>query len=148
MSNTTLAAADLLDKAADAIEERGWGQHDYHRNGQQFCFLGSLSYAKTGAPEFFFDFAQRFPHGNSWDQWKLALGEEDPVLLEAVLAFEDMILDELAALDYSDHDYTVVLWNDSVATNGQQVVAKLRAAALLLRTKNETAIEQKELVTA
>lgn len=153
MTSTTVAAADLLDKAADAIQERGWGQNKYSdESGNHLCFLGCVSYAKVGRPTYFEEFAEQhvelFVGGNTWEDWLDVIGQEDPVLRDAILAFEGMIIDELSGIDYRANDYTVVVWNDRVASNGQEVIEKLRAAALLLRAKAETATEQKELVTA
>ena len=149
----SLAAADLLDKTADAIEERGWGQHDYANiDGSYVCFLGAVGVAHVGRTHWFQELAMQFTYPLTYKQWLQNVAEHDAVVAEAVGAFGEHVLDLLeqeCEEGISDGDYLPVVWNDRVAKSRDEAVATIRAAALVLRAEAVTEVaEAPVLVTA
>ena len=103
--------ADILDKAADLIEQRGWAQGYFvdHRGG--LCARGAI-YAACGMEP------DPDPHVRivEWPGWNPA----------------DPAWDALCQLDTAVDDFAE-MWNDAPERTKEEVVSALRAAAQAAR---------------
>lgn len=157
MTSTTLAAAELLDATADTIETYGWTRFAYH-NPSGVCLMGGLAKTRFNDASYFSvisgqAMAKSSRMSLSMSEWFDYLRTFDSVLHEALVAFDAHIADEARAFARQqgvpdNEELFLTYWNDNVATSGAEVVEKLRAVALVLRAKEETPVEEKELVTA
>ncbi len=121
-----MTPAEILDKAADVIVERGWHQGGYmslgaNPNTCQVCVLGAMNVAV----------------GNNPDDADVNIAEA----AEAFAGYLGLVIrrDEFDDDDDPDTDPIAEAvgnnWNDFVATSAEQVVAALRACAANLRTE-------------
>jgi hypothetical protein len=114
-----LTTSQVLNRAADLIEERGWGKGPLSMFGEVgLCVMGALYAAETGAlasgsnDENAYDTAERCPAG------------------QAVVA-------HLGDRLYPPDDPQMWRWNDLVASDGKQVIEVLRATALIEAAREE-----------
>lgn len=104
--------ADLLERAADLIEEHGWTRREFQSNTGCLCVMGAIGLAWDGVPSA-----------------SLVLGTLSSTKYQAVRA----LAAEIAPLRYDFPANTVTSWNDGSAKSKRQVASYMRRAAKKLR---------------
>lgn len=147
MSETTLAAADILDRAADAIEVRGWGQRQYANEfGNNMCVVGAVSYTALGdASQIGTLYSAAFAGRQPMRLFIGSLADSYPALVTALHTLCDDVNDDEP--EVGKYNFPLFDWNDNFATDAEEVVAKLRSVALRLRAQTEADVTE-PLVTA
>lgn len=112
--------ADILDKAADLIEERGHAKRVHVTKRGCLCSAGAM-YAAAGIEPVQ---GQRAP--DSWQTWRAEL---DYDVMRAYDWFGDWL--KRSGVDITD----AVQWNDKVKRTKEEVVSTLRAAAEAARAE-------------
>jgi hypothetical protein len=111
---TKVAPADVLDRAADLLEERGWTRRILEDDNGCLSALGAINMAWYGSP------GGRFAASGGL--------ERNPVRESAIMALQTEIN------PYGgDPEYVIVNWNDSFAKNKRDVVATMRRAVKRMR---------------
>lgn len=100
-----MTTPEILTKAADVIDERGWYQGHYtDPDGRALCLVGAISVAAGLAPD-------AIGNGSGTDDLHAALA-----------AFEIWLSPDMGPVD----------WNDEVAEDAAEVTGKLRECAASL----------------
>ncbi len=117
-------AADLLDAAAEVVEERGWCRYTLESSDGRVCARGAMFVALTGRAEW--GSITRYSAVPTFAEVTKMRAEA------AVLRAVGHVLDPKARWK---HDLAV--WNNEVASSADEVVDALRAAAKNLREKEQ-----------
>lgn len=120
VTDAPVKPSEILDKAADQIDRRGWVQDDWweadtptHWTDCKVCAGGGINAAAGWAPDF-----------DGYDR----LGAEHPAA-RAVIAFADRVAPdrESPAVDWAMA--LIIRWNDEEGRTATEVVRELRAVA-------------------
>jgi hypothetical protein len=101
-----LSVAEVLDRAADLLEARGWGQHEWEGLGGCLCSEGAIARAAGDVPF---------------------------VEADATPAYEFLVAHLIERGDVSSR-FGLVTWNDHPLRTGTQVILAFREAAALARS--------------
>jgi hypothetical protein len=120
MTTTTTTPAELLARAADIIDRRGWFQGSYADDNGCVCTLGALRVAAANIPA----------DAPYWEVRAAALDLPGRFLGPN---FDEVDKAALALEEYLDNNginaYGVSEWNDYIAATKEEVTTVLRAAA-------------------
>jgi len=121
MPDQTMPTSEVLNRAADLIEERGWGQG----GGTWAACEGAICIDEAVARALGFTGCNAFPsQGGIWPQ---DLDETAP---------------SVAIREYLDfHGYNLYHWNDSPGRTASEVIEVLRACAVIEASREREAAE-------
>jgi hypothetical protein len=118
MTNTTPTPAQLLTRAADLLDERGWHQGDYVGNDGCVCMLGAVRVAAIDA------------EGAEVTIQDLDTKEMDELVSERTARMVEIAESTLTKLVNAETQvFDPAVWNDQKGRTKEEVQAMLRRAA-------------------
>lgn len=106
--------AEVLERAADAIDKYGHTKHELGAVGSPMCLLGAINFVATGNPQ---DNTEMYPKGDGW---------------HACNQLRDTL-----SMSQNSALFGLILWNNAYERTAAEVTSTMRAAAASWRMQNE-----------